>query len=110
MVALRCSSLAAKTPVAGEPDPDWWGRQSALGDACDKIHELAIAFEQQAATIAERDARIEALEKALEKALERAIEAMTCGSKDGACYCPNCDSSFYGARDEARATLERRGQ
>jgi hypothetical protein len=45
MVALRCSSLAAKTPIAGEPDPDWWERQSALGDACDKIHELLALIE-----------------------------------------------------------------
>jgi hypothetical protein len=44
MVALRCASLAAKTPVAGEPDPHWWERQSALGDACDKIHELVAAL------------------------------------------------------------------
>jgi len=51
LIAERCASLAAKTPVAGEPDPDWWLRQSTLDDACDKIHEMIITLSEQAKRI-----------------------------------------------------------
>ena len=58
-VAQRCANLAAKVPIAGEPDPLWWERQAALGDAADKINEL-IALPSP-----EREPMREALERAL---------------------------------------------
>ena len=41
----------------------------------------------------------------LRTALQNAADAMTCHGDDKACYCPNCDNSFYAARDEVRKVL-----
>jgi hypothetical protein len=84
--------ICERLRLAVRENTGWEPSMSVLERAADEAADL---IQQQQATI-----------ERLSAALEKAEVAMTCGHKDGACYCPNCDNSFYGARDEIRAALE----
>jgi hypothetical protein len=81
----------------------------ALGDSdLDTVLDAAVAFEQQAATIAERDARIEALKGALKVSADAIDETL---DKDFGFWSSAARGArravMWGARVIARATLER---